>query len=200
MTTYLFNAFSEETKNTLGCCTLDKGETLFRQGELATRLYLVKTGCVRLVVCPSPNKELVLYRAKDEEAFAEEHLVHETYTYSAIADQKTELVYVEKEVVLSEFSSSLSTARSFMSCVCGRYYQLRVNFERVGISPASERVLHLLKTLAKESSELDLSGKIKSYAQDLNLTHEAVYRALRDLENQQIIQRVDGKLRLIKQD
>ena len=39
---------------------------------------------------------------------------------------------------------------------------------------------------------IDLSGKIKSLSDDLNLTHEATYRALRELEEAGAIKRNNG--------
>lgn len=200
MSTYLFSSFSKKTKAAFTHQTITKGETLFREGDRAEQVYLVETGCIRLVVYPHESKELVLYRARDGEAFAEDQLVNELYTYTAIADKPTSLVVAVKSDVMREFSHDHIVARSFLQCICRRYYQLRVNFERIGIKSAADRVMHLLKSLEQDRTEININGRIKSLSRDLNLTHEAMYRALRELEDLGLIEREEGVIRLTKVD
>ncbi len=87
----------------------------------------------------------------------------------------------------------------YIKCLGERYYSLRVRYERLGITSAKFRVLHLLASLSSsEPGPLQLSGRMKSLADDLNLTPEAIYRALRELEKEEFIQRDDGTITVLK--
>lgn len=166
------------------------------EGTQAESIFLVQSGCVRLVVFPDEGKQLVLYRARSGEAFAEEHLSFDQYSYRAIADEPTDLQVIPKGAILKEIYGDPVVAQKFINCLCGRYYQLRINFERLGIKSAKARVLHLLKTMQHLRPVLDLTGKIKSLSQDLNLSHEATYRALRELEDSGQIRRDNGQIEI----
>ncbi len=198
MSTFNFNIFSAEVQRQVRRINLEVNETLFLEESKVESIYKVETGCVRLVVFPQDGKQLVLYRARDGEAFAEEHLARDHYSYRAIADKKTTLQSISKQLLLDDISSNPDVAKRFLMCLSGRYYQLRTNFERLGISSARARVLHMLESLAKETSgPIHVLGKIKSLSDDLNLTHEATYRALRELENDGVIARKDGYIEIL---
>lgn len=192
MSSFSFNMFSEESTSQLRRRNLRRGETLFVEGATVESVFFVEQGCVRLEVEPEPGKQMVLYRARTKEAFAEEHLVLEDYSYRGVADEDTIVQSIPKTNVLSDIRDDPTIARAFIACLGRRYYQLRVNFERLGIRSAKDRVLHLLRTMRTRQYPIDITGKIKSFSDDLNLTHEATYRALRELEREGAIVRDDG--------
>jgi CRP-like cAMP-binding protein len=197
MSTFSFNIFSEAVQQQVRRQTYAANEMVFSEDSPAEAIFLVETGCVRLVVFPQDGKQLVLYRARSGETFAEEHLALEKYAYRAVTDEPTILHFVSKGVLLNDINTNPVIARRFIECISGRYYQLRMNFERLGISSAKDRVLHLLKTFGiQRGPEIDLAGKVKSLSDDLNLTHEAMYRALRELERDGLIRRDGGVIKI----
>ena len=178
---------------------LEAGEVLFTQGAPTDSVYLVEHGCIKLVVHPHDAKQMVLYRALTGEIFAEEHLVQDRYSYSAIAEVDTILSSVSRQVLLGDVMRDRAVLERYLACLSGRYHQLRINFERLGIPSAKARVLDFLEAITRgKSHPIDLSGQIKSLSDDLNLTHEAVYRALRDLESDGAIQRSEGMIRVLR--
>jgi len=194
-----FCIFSEAVTNRLRRREVMDREVIFLEGTPADSIYYVESGCVKLVIHPQDGKRLTLYRARQGEVFVEDHLMLDTYNVTAIADQDTVLQYVSKQLILDEIQSRPEIAMRYLECLGGRYYRLRVSYERLGITSAKFRVLHLLASMAaEEPGPLDLAGRMKSLADDLNLTPEAVYRALRDLEKEGFVQRDDGTITVLK--
>ena len=193
------SSFSDDVIRLKRSRNLEVDDVLFREGDSVESFFFVESGCVRLVVYPTAGKELVLYRARDKEVFAEEHLVQSSYGYTAIADLRTRVHYVPTEAVFQDLRSSQVGLERYLSCLSGRYLQLRVSFERLGIASARGRVLHFLEALSKEKNgePLDLHGRVKSLSNDLNLTHEAFYRALSALERDGRITRDGGRISLV---
>ncbi len=151
------------------------------------------------MIHPQDGKRLTLYRARQGEVFVEDHLLMDTYNVTAVADQDTVIQFVSKQLILKELLSSPEVAMRYVKCLGERYYRLRVSYERLGITSAKLRVLHLLISLsAGKPRSLNLAGRMKSLADDLNLTPEAVYRALRELEKEGFIDREDGLITVLK--
>ena len=193
MSTFSFNIFSDTIQGRVHRRKLSKNETVFLEGAEVESIYFVEQGCVRLVVFPQEGKQMVLYRARTGEPFAEEHLTLARYSYRAVADEGSIIQSISKQLLLDDVYTNPEVARRYIGCISSRYYQLRTNFERLGISSAKARVLHLLNTMNCEGiPAIDLDGKIKSLSDDLNLTHEATYRALRELEEGGAIKRNNG--------
>ncbi|MGB7328431.1 MAG: Crp/Fnr family transcriptional regulator [Rubripirellula sp.] len=196
-----FSIFTEAVTKHLRRREAIDGEIIFLEGTPADSIYLVESGCVKLAIHPQDDKRLTLYRARQGDVFADDHLVMDRYNVTAIADQDTVLQYVSKELILNEIRSNPDIAMRFIECLGQRHHQLRVSYERLGIASAKFRVLHLLSSLsANAPGPLQLSGRMKSLANDLNLTPEAIYRALRELEKDAFIRRDDGTITVLKNE
>ncbi len=194
-----FNTFSNEVRSRVEQQIVKPGDILFMENSPVERFYFCKEGCIRLEVFPQKNKAVVLYRARDGETIAEEHLVLDKYGYRAVADKLSIVESVPKTLILNDIRTNPAVAKNFIYCLAKRNIQLRINFERLGIKSAKERVLHFLKGLAMQSpGPLELSGKLKSLSGDMNLTHEAMYRALKELEQEGFISREGGSISLLE--
>jgi CRP-like cAMP-binding protein len=71
--------------------------------------------------------------------------------------------------------------------------RLRAQCERLALKGVRARLLHLIETEGK-NGRLALNASVKSLASELAVTHEALYRAITELERQGILRRVDGAL------
>ncbi len=199
MSKFEFNTFSDLVRSHVEQQVVKPGEVLFLENSPVERFYFCKEGCIRLEVFPQKNKAVVLYRARDGETIAEEHLILEKYGYRAVADRVSIVESVPKSLMLDDIRTNPVVAKNFIYCLAKRNVQLRINFERLGIKSAKERVLHFLRGLAIQNpGPLDLSGKLKGLSGDLNLTHEAMYRALKELEQEGLISRKSGRISLLK--
>ncbi len=193
-----FKMFSDSVNRERQRYKVKAGSAIFEAGQCVKSIFFCVSGSVRMEVFPDPGKPMVLYRAYADEAFAEEHLARDRYSYSAIADEPCVIESAPKQLILNDIGSNPELGARFITCLAERYYQLRVSFERLGINSASARVLHLLMTLeSQEGIPLNLSGRIKGLSRDLNLSHEAAYRALKNLEAENIIRRENGVITYI---
>ncbi len=194
---------SESAPRSILKCTLNRDEVLFSMGSPVERVYQVIRGSVRIVAYPHDGKPLVLFRAIPGDVFSEDHLLDDHYRYSAIAMEETVIASICRDALIRELENDPQRFQQYFSCLCRRFHQLRSNFERIAIPEAKRRVLNLLRSLATSDDRwrpIALRGTIKSYADDLNLTHEAIYRALRKLEAEGTISRLtDGSIRVNNQ-
>ena len=197
MSSFSYRIFSEKIQQQITQRELDKNETLFLEGASAETVYFVGKGCVRLVVYPQDDKQLVLFRARDNESFGEDHLNIERFEYSAIADKPTVLHMIPKAILSAEIYANAAIAEQYVNCLCSRFSAMRTNFERLGIKSAKQRVIHYLRSNSGSANSINLSGRVKSLSDDLNLTHEAMYRALRELEQDKTIRRKDGVIEIL---
>lgn len=151
--------------------SLAPGEAVFRQGDPTRGMFRLDEGAVTLVRHTEAGGEVVLHRATPGETFAEASLFSETYHCDAIAAARTALVAYDRRKVLRRFREdpdfALSLARRFATQVQG----YRRKLELLAIRGAEERVFAAL-------AEGTPAASVKSFAAEIGLTHEAVYRAL----------------------
>ena len=69
--------------------------------------------------------------------------------------------------------------------------RLRTQCERMNLRGACQRVLHFIETEGIEG-RIHLSHSRKNWADELGLTHEALYRTLRTLQSQGVLS-INGK-------
>ena len=74
---------------------------------------------------------------------------------------------------------------------------LRLQNERLSLPKVQSRVLHLIETEGCEG-RYTLKCTLKQLAQELAVTHEALYRALAELEKAGTLQRIGNLLCLIR--
>jgi len=174
---------------------LSRDEVLFSIGAPVECVFRVIRGSVRIIAYPEGGKHLVLYRANQGETFSEDHLVCDNYRYAAIASEKTVVASICRGLLVRELQEKPAQLYLFLECVIQRFQQLHANFQRLAIPDAKTRVLDFLRNYPVSSNgtfeRIKLKGKTKGYADDLNLSHEAVYRALRKLESEGSIYRLD---------
>ncbi len=178
--------------------TLSTGYLLFAAGAPTDSLFFVESGCIRLVVQPVDGKELVLYRARDQELIAEDHLFRDTYAFTAIADKQTVVTQISRRAFAERVMSDRRILQGFLESLGERNDLLRQNFERLALPKATDKVLHLLSCLTQGTDAIDLTGRLKTFASDLNITHETMYRALRTLEERGKIARHNGWVRVLR--
>ena len=180
--------------------TLSAGQLLFSLGSPVESVFRVVSGSVRVEIRPEDGRQLVACRASCGELIGADHLTRQFYGVTATVDETTVVDAVGCETVLKFITKDETLLRKYLDCLTWQQGKLCESLERISIQSAQQRVLHLLETLTRRngSDSVDLKGRVKSLSYDLNLTHEATYRALRKLEAEGFIQRDDGHIRLIR--
>ncbi len=179
--------------------TLEPGQSLFRQGTRTVGLYEVLSGRVRLVRVDRSGREAVLYSASAGETIAEASLFSPTYHCDAIAATSSAVLLYPKAAILAEFQRNPKVAEAFMAMLARQVMNLRTSLEQHNIHSARDRIRHYLAAnLGPDGLSVTLQGTLKDVAANLGLTHEALYRTLAKMQKDGEIQRLKGKIRLIK--
>lgn len=87
---------------------------------------------------------------------------------------------------------------AFSSELAQRVQFLRTRLEIRHIRSAPDRVLQFLRLRCDTSGVWQQVGTLKQFAEELGLTHEALYRALATLERNGSIYRERGRLHLVR--
>ncbi len=174
---------------------LAAGETLFRTGSKTVGLFEVISGKVRLVRVDRSGREAVLQIASSSETLAEASLFSPAYHCDAIAATEALVRLYPKKILLKELERDPKLARAFTARLAQQVMALRARLEQRNILSARERIRHFLTlNLGVDGQTVEFSGTLKDLAADLGLTHETLYRTLADMEKDNEIRRVGGKI------
>jgi len=167
------------------------GETLFRLGGRPRLMLFVVAGEVRLVRRTAGGADVVLQRARAG-FVAEASLDSSRYhcDIEAVADSRLIGFPVE------QFRESLARDAAFrefwMRRLAMEVRKLRAQCERLSLRGAAERIAHYVEAEGRDG-RLELRQTRKSWAAELGLTHEALYRALASLQR-------DGRMSILDED
>jgi CRP/FNR family transcriptional regulator, dissimilatory nitrate respiration regulator len=177
--------------------TLKAGQVLFRIGHRTAGFYEVVTGTIRLVRVDRAGREAVLHIAVAGETLAEASLFAPAYHCDAIATTDAVVRLYPKAVVLAEFERNPKAAQAFMAMLARQVMTLRTHLELRNIHSARDRVRHYLALNAgTDGRTVVVRGTLKDLANELGLTHEALYRTLADMAAAGEIERRKGKIML----
>ncbi|MCY7274480.1 MAG: Crp/Fnr family transcriptional regulator [Phormidesmis sp. CAN_BIN44] len=168
-------------------------------GEVATTLFAVKTGRIRLLHYTESGQVVNHYQVIVGEVLAEVILFLDRYACSAIAEERTEVLVFPKQAFLVALQHNPDFATAFMAQLAHRLHSTKVMLELRGIHSARERVLPYLRfVIPLGQKSIVLEQPLKAIACDLGISPESLSRALTQLENEGIIERNKRNLRLIQ--
>jgi CRP-like cAMP-binding protein len=121
------------------------------------------------------------------------------YHCDAIAVSDAVVRRYPKDKVLGEFKRNSAAAQAFMAMLAQRVMDLRASLERRNIHSAHDRVWHYFAlNVGTDGCTVKVPGTLKDLAAELGLTHEALYRTLADMAAAGEIERLTGKIKLVK--
>ncbi len=164
-----------------------KGELAFHQEEKTRGLFFVSAGKIELRRTTETGGLVTVHRAQSGETFAEASLFTDAYHCDAIAVTDTSLIELERTYVLSHLQNDPDFAIAMTKHLAKQNQFYRRKIEILAIKNATARVYSAL-------SDNLLQSDIISFASEIGLTHEAVYRSLRKLVDQgRVLQKGRGK-------
>lgn len=162
---------------------LEKGQVLFLRGDVALGPYSLKRGQVRLYRQDSSGREVTLHKVRPGERFAEASIFSDIYHCDCIADEDSIVLGVPKTLILDALQNDPPFASALTEAFAKQVMGLRSQLELRNIRSAQERVLAALHLKAGGSdTEIRIAGTLKAFAGEIGLTHEVLYRALKELE------------------
>jgi CRP/FNR family transcriptional regulator, dissimilatory nitrate respiration regulator len=175
---------------------LEVGAALFRQGDVTFGIFRLMTGRISLVRVTPNGTEVPMHTVQAGELFAEPSLFSDLYHCDAIAIQRADVLIYPKEALMDALRQDRDALWAFAGDLAHRAQGLRTRIEVSRIRSAPERVLQALRLRCDVAGIWKIDGTLKRFAEEIGLTHEALYRALAALERDGRIARLNGQIRL----
>jgi CRP-like cAMP-binding protein len=171
--------------------TLSRGETLIQQGDVASTLFVVESGRVRLLRYAGLGDPIVIQVAQAGESIAEVALLLDHYPYGAIAETDSRVVGYPKQLLLEALPNHAELAHDVIALLAQTIESLQFRLELREFRAAHQRVLHYLRRLAHADATniITLDRRLKDVAVDLGVTPETLSRAFARLEQDGSIER-----------
>lgn len=155
------------------------GETLFRQGDRPRSMLYVLSGEIRLLRRSAAGSEMIVQRSRSG-FVAEASLDAAAYHCDIVGASAGRLLAFPRSAFQAALENDAAFNRAWMQLLAGEVRRLRARSERLSLKGAAERVMHYLETEGVGGA-VSLSQSRKAWAAELGLSHEALYRTLREL-------------------
>jgi CRP/FNR family transcriptional regulator, dissimilatory nitrate respiration regulator len=159
----------------------DSRETLFRIGDPVRHVYLVIDGEARLIRSGSHGGEVILQRSRGG-FIAEASLDSKAYHCDAVTAEPSTLLLFPVVAFRTALEEDSAFRKAWHSLLAKEVRKLRAQCERLSLHSASDRIIHYIESEG-DDGVVTLKQSRKSWAAELGLTHEALYRALRRMQD-----------------
>ncbi|TCV83261.1 Crp/Fnr family transcriptional regulator [Sulfurirhabdus autotrophica] len=173
----------------------EKGQVLFRAGEMALGFHVVVFGQVKLAFTSAKGVEKVVQLFGAGQSFGEALMfLEKPYPLSAITLSDSLLLHIPKSAVENGISQDKQFAHKMLAGLSMRLHGLIHDVEAYSLRSSAQRVIgYLLQHEDLDTAPtLHLSVSKNVIASRLNITPETLSRILHDLVSANLI-RVEGK-------
>jgi CRP/FNR family transcriptional regulator, dissimilatory nitrate respiration regulator len=175
---------------------LKQGDPVFRVGDSASAVLYLLSGELRLIRRSREGTEIVLQRTRGG-FFAEASMDAGRYHCDAVAAEAGDLLRFPARPFREALASDATFRNAWIAHLARELRRLRTQCERLSLNGATERVLHYLESEGSDGMVM-LTQTKKAWAAELGLSHEALYRALRRLEEQKVIHVDHNQISLVQ--
>ncbi len=193
-----FDDLPPDLRSAIATRELVPEQILFRQGDCAAALFIVKTGRLKVVRLTSKQRSVTLQIARPSESFGEAALVSDFYPYTAIAEISSQVAIYPRQVLRSALRQHPDLAEDLMTRLIRKNLTLIMQLELRDIRLAHWRVLHYLRYLTQPDHPqlIRFDRPLKNIAADLGLAPATLSRALTRLEREGMIVRGQNSIKL----
>jgi len=177
---------------------MGKGQRIFRLGDEVEAVYRVLDGEVCLTRFSPEGAEIVLYRAREGDFFAEASLFGTHYHCDAICTRSGRCLRLPAEALRHCLVNDPGFAMEWVAMLSRNIRRQRAAQERLGLKSLRMRVIHYLVDRGEEG-RVKLDQPIIRWAVELGASHEALYRTLAEMEREGVLQRQGQTLILLQQ-
>lgn len=175
---------------------LAAGTILFRQGDKTFGIFRLISGRITLNRVTPAGTEVVMHTVRSGELFAEASMFSTHYHCDALAIQDSEVLFYPNVELARQLQENAGELWAFTAELAQRVQGLRARLEIRQIRSAPERVLQSVRLRCDSSGVWKMDGTLKQFAEEIGLTHEALYRALATLERERAIVRNGSDIRI----
>ena len=168
----LFHGVAQgDVRKITSLCTekwFSRGVTIFREGESADSLYVLKKGMVRLISLSDQGRETILHILKPDEVFGELLLSEEKRAFTAIATEDSLVTIVSQESFVELLSAVPAVALNFIRLLSKRLATVERGLAEFSHTWSYHRLARVLLQLSEKYGQEVSSGTLIS----VRLTHE----------------------------
>lgn len=176
---------------------VEADEAVFRQGDGVHSIFQVREGAVAMVRHLSDGTMLTIATASVGETFAEAALFSERYHCDAIARSNAVIAAAPVAAIKVRLETEPKLAIELAEAFSAQVRLLRALIEIQRIKRAPDRLLAWLRWRASGNPPVvEAPDAWSRVASSIGLTPEALYRALRTLEDDKLIFRSDRTITL----
>lgn len=165
------------------------GDYIVRNGDTPKHVHYVISGEIRLVRGLKTGDNIILQRTSSG-FIAEASVDANMYQCDMYAAEDSQVTIYPLEAFNKALSADASFSQYWISYLDTEIMRLRCVCERLSLNSARARILHYIETEGKQGA-ITLTLSRKAWAEELGLTHEVVYRTLKQLQNEDVLN-VDG--------
>ena len=177
--------------------TFKADTVMFHRGDATRYMYGVVEGQAVLQRNTIEGAEIIVHRALRGELFAEAALFSTRYHCDGVAILEARIACYEKSALIDLMQTDGAFAMMFCQRMAGQVQRLRSNIELRAIRSADDRIMAALSLrLGDGETNYEMPGTWKGFAQEIGLSHEALYRALKRLERSRRLCRNGRQVRL----
>lgn len=170
-----------------------RGQMIFRRGDPADAVFELRSGRVRLERTPEDGSILVLGVLQPGDGLAEASIFGTSYHCDAVAEVASRLAVYQRDRLLQRLEAERDLAARWLGRASAEVRRLRALLEVRGIRPLTSRLLTWLRLRHELLGEGASSDRpLRTLADEVGVSPEALYRALAQLEDDGAIGR-DGR-------
>lgn len=159
---------------------IEAGETLFRIGDRVRSVFSVISGEVRLIRRDRNGTEVILQRSRGG-FIAEGSLTSKAYHCDVVAAEAGAVLSFPARAFRGALDEDAGFRDAWMTHLAREVRKLRAQCERLSLHSATDRIMHFIESEGTDGA-IVLTQPRKTWAAELGLTHEALYRALSRLQ------------------
>ena len=168
----LFHGIAQrDVRKITNLCTekwISRGVTIFREGESADSLYVLKKGMVRLISLSDEGRETILHILKPDEVFGELLLSEEKRAFTAIATEDSLVTIISQESFVELLSAVPTVALNFVRLLSKRLATVERGLAEFSHTWSYHRLARVLLQLSEKYGQEVPGGTLIN----VRLTHE----------------------------
>lgn len=172
---------------------LRAGARLFRRNDRPGFMHYVIAGEIRLVRLSRAGQETILQRVS-RGYVAEASLEGARYHCDGLAAAPSRVLCMPKAAFLEALERDAGFRTAWRRHLAEELRRMRARCERLALRAARDRVAHYIES--EGAGAIELAQSRKSWALELGITHEALYRALAGMQREGVLEVSGARLRL----
>lgn len=175
---------------------LPANASLFKLGEPVAMLHWLMRGDLQAIRTTPSGQTVVMMRGSTGEFFAEASLFTPHYTCTALVRKPSVLLGIPVAGFRAALATNAHFSEMFLRATVSSLRRQCARVERLRLRTATERILHYLSCESALDGCCQLTIPLSEWAVDLGLEPETLYRTLRALEENGLVQRDKRRMRL----